>query len=90
MDIDVFWYMLPLFLIITAVAIFCGYQVYHLIKADLYGPDSIYTADEVLEQIDEENVMLTITDKQAKDSGLKTGDLVSIEPSKGKIIIRKL
>ena len=89
MEMDVFWFMLPLFLVIITVATFCGYQVYHLIKADLYGAD-IYTADELFQELDDDNVLLTIPEKQAKDMGLETGDLVSIEPTKGKLIIRKL
>ena len=89
MDLSYFY---PLFLIIGVVFVYCGWQVYHLIKHDLNFDGLTVSAEDLFEDIpgDPDNVLMTIPPEVCKAANLKAGDTVSVEQQGDSLVIKKV
>ena len=84
--------LLPLFVVIAVVTVYCGWQTYKLIKHDLNFDDIAISYEDLFEDIpgDEENVLMNIPPEVCKAANLKPGDIVSVEQSGTGLVIKKV
>ena len=85
--------LLPLFVIMAVVVVYCGWQTYKLIKHDLNFDNIVVSYEDLFEDIpgDEDHVLMNIPPEVCKAANLKPGDTVSVEQSgTGGLVIKKV
>jgi hypothetical protein len=85
-------YLLPLFVIIGVVVVYCGWETYKLIKHDLNFDGLTVSYEDLFEDIpgDEDHVLMNIPPEVCKAANLKPGDTVSIEQGGNGLVIKKV
>ena len=85
-------YLLPLFVIICVVVVYCGWESYKLIKHDLNFDSLTVRYEDLFEDIpgDEDHVLMNIPPEVCKAANLKPGDTVSVEQGDNGLVIKKV
>ena len=85
-------YLLPLFVIIGVVVVYCGRETYKLIKHDLNFDGLTVSYEDLFEEIpgDEDHVMMNIPPEVCKAAKLKPGDTLSVTQEGGRLVIKKV